>query len=311
MTGWERLCNDISRAKSISLVVHERPDGDALGSAAALFHAFRNKKKIEIVCATSVPDVFAPLLGKVAITNELSRDCRLFILLDCAQWHRTGFEAELAEAQREKCRIIAFDHHPNCSISKHVDGSAHDPEASSTAEIVARCLHELRVPINSKIADALLLGIYTDTGGFRHPNTSSQTLRLASRLISYGASLEKLHQAFESRRTLHKTRLWGEVLSNISINKFGIAVAKIDRSTLEKVGASIEDASGLSNNLSMLHGAKVAMVLIETSKGWKASLRTRKPNIDLRRLVKYFGGRGTHKASGFLATTDLFSGKIN
>ncbi|QQG49611.1 MAG: bifunctional oligoribonuclease/PAP phosphatase NrnA [Candidatus Berkelbacteria bacterium] len=311
MTGWKDVCQEVYRSTSLSIVVHERPDGDALGSAAALFHAFRHRKKVEIVCATTVPEVFLPLLGKVPIGREFSQNKGLVVLLDCAQWHRTGFEDALNKAKLEKRRIIAFDHHSGCSIGKHVDASVHDPGVSSTAELIGRCLHELRVPINGKVADCLLLGIYTDTGGFRHPNTSSETLRMASRLISHGANLELLHQAFESRRTLFKTRLWGEVLSNTLINKLGIAVAKVDRSTLEKVGSSVEDAAGLANNLVMLQGAKVAMVLVEVDKGWKVSLRTRKPNIDLRRLVKYFGGRGTQKASGFLATKELLSGKIN
>lgn len=310
MTEFGPVCTLLKRAESLSLVIHQQPDGDALGSAAALYRSLSPTKSVEIVCATTVPQIFTPLLGSLKIDSHLSSTTKVIVLLDCAQWHRTGFEKGLAEARKAKRKIIAFDHHPNGSINKYVDAAVHRAEASSTAELLYQCLQELRLPLTREIADSLLLGIYTDTGGFRHANTSSKTLRIASRLISSGADLERLHRTFDQHRTLKKMRLWGAVFSGVVINQFGVAVAKIDRQTLERSGASIDDAAGLANNLALLQEARAAVILVETDRGWRTSVRTRHANVDVRRLVKYFGGRGTQKASGFLATNDLVSGKI-
>jgi phosphoesterase RecJ-like protein len=169
----------------------------------------------------------------------------------------------------------------------------------------------LRLPISAEVADCLLLGIYTDTGAFRHANTTSQTLRVASRLIGLGADLEKLHQIFDVPRPVAKAKLWGKIFSEVTVNRLGVAVVKISSRSLTEAGATPEDLAGIANNLALLHEARAALVLVEMDKGWRATLRTRHPGINLRRLAEYFGGRGTQKASGFLATNDLFSGKIN
>jgi len=309
MSPFGPVCPILKRARHLSLVIHQRPDGDAIGSAIALVHAFSaNQTRVEVVCATEIAEIFTRVLGPITTKRIIAPDTDVIVLLDCAQLHRTGVDDQLKTARQQGKTVIAFDHHVQGSISRFVDATVHIAEASSTAEILYDCLTDLRVPITSQIADGLLLGIYTDTGGFRHANTSSKTLKTVSRLISHGANLERLRQLFSQQRTLAKTRLWGAVYSQVSINKFGLAVARIDAATLINSGASPEDAAGLANHLALLREARAALVLIETDKGWKATLRTRHPHIDLRRLARYFGGRGTQKATGFLATRELITG---
>ncbi len=310
MTGSGLVYKVLKRAEAITLVIHQRPDGDALGSAAALFHYFANTKKIEIVCATEAPTIFERVTGKLAIKTKLGSP-DVIILLDCAQWHRTGFESELSAAKKAGATLISFDHHERHNLSEHVTYSIHDASASSTTEILFGFLQELREPLSAKAAQCLLLGVFTDTACFRHPNTTSQTLKVASRLISSGANLDQLHSLFGGHRTLGKTKLWGHAFSTVRITKSGLAIVTILTSLLQETGATLADVAGLANNLALLHEARGAAVMVQTPTGWKATLRTRHADVDLRRLAKYFEGRGMQKATGFFATNDLVSGKIS
>lgn len=307
MTGdGKNVASLVNKAKSISLIIHERPDGDAIGSAWALYHILSGQKNTEVVCTSSIDPIFEKTLGKLPVQRNISSDSDLIILLDCSELHRTGLENEIKSFRRNKKKVIAIDHHAGSSLAKHVDEYLHDCEASSTAELLYECIGTLRAPITSAIANSLLLGIYTDTGGFRHPNTSSKTLKIASRLVSCGAHIEHLATLFGEQRTIPKTKLWGAAFSQVKINRMGIAIIKIDQKMMAEHGATEADVAGLSNNLSLLSGARAALVMIETGHGWRGSLRTRHRNIDLRRLASYFGGRGTKKATGFLTTNDLF-----
>jgi bifunctional oligoribonuclease and PAP phosphatase NrnA len=305
------VCELLKTAQHLTLVVHVRPDGDAIGSAAALYKALHKTKPVEIFCATEVPAIFQRICGPLPLKQVVSDQSDLIVLLDCAEWHRTGCGDRLKHLRKNGAKIISFDHHATSGLGRHVDGMVNDALASSTAEVIYDCFRQLRLPIDAEAAECLLLGIYTDTGAFRHRNTSSRTLRIAGRLISIGADLDRLQRLFEAPRSLVKTRLWGTMFSQVRVNRFGMAVARIDAPTLKQLGATAEDVAGLANNLALLNEARAVLVLLETDKGWRATLRTRHHGVDLRRLAGYFGGRGTQKASGFLATNDLFSSKIN
>ncbi len=311
MTGdGKNVARLVNKAKSISLVIHERPDGDAVGSAWALYHILSEQKNVEVVCVSKIDPIFERTLGKLPIQKNISTDAELIFLLDCSELHRTGLENEIKLARRNHQKIIAVDHHVGRSLGKHVDEYLHDDTASSTAELLFECINTLRAPISSAVANSLLLGIYTDTGGFRHPNTSPRTLKIVSRLVSCGADIEQLTGQFAQQRTLSKTKLWGAAFSLVKINRLGIATVRIHQSMMIEHDATETDVTGLANNLSLLNGAKAALVLVETQQGWRGSLRTRHRGIDLRRLAGYFGGKGTKKATGFLTTKDLFSDRI-
>ncbi len=305
----QQLAALIRGSKHISLVIHQQPDGDAIGSAVAIKRLLSHKYQVEIVSCHPLPEIFTQAVGEVITTESINPETDLIILLDCAQLHRTGLEEELRKLSRS-ITTVGVDHHTHASLGKFVKVYIYDKSASSTTEIIYDCLNELRYPITSEVAQALLLGIFTDTGGFRHANTSEKTLRVAGRLISCGANPEQLHRLFETSRTIVKSRLWGYALSQVKINSLGIASVVIRKSEVSSLGATVADLAGLANNLSQINEAKAAIVLIETIDGWRCSFRTRHPHIDLRRFSKFFGGRGTQKATGFLATKNLFSGKI-
>lgn len=302
------FCQNIQNPPALSLVIHQRPDGDAIGSAAALYHHFSDSKKIEIVSTNSVPAVFEQIVGPLKTVSKPTT--QTIVLLDCAELRRTGLEKELLLARRNGAKIFALDHHKKYNLGRYTDDAVHDPLASSTAEVLFDCFKHFRSSISPRVAQCLLLGIFTDTGGFRHANTTSRTLQVASRLIRLGADLRQLQATFDTHRTIAKTKLWGRALSEVHINPAGMAIAVVTAQALSDASANESDVAGLANTLALLDEARAAAVLVEAPKGWRATLRTRHSDIDLRRLAKFFEGKGLQKATGFFATNRVISGKI-
>lgn len=310
MTVVRRIVELLNGATDITLLIHQHPDGDAIGSSVALYEALTTVgKRPRIVCAQQIAPVFSRIVGRPIVEQKLPDKTDLILLLDCGEAHRTGFGRQLKNPNL-KTKIVVIDHHPKGDLYKLATHYHSDESASATAEIIVDYLRELRQKITAPIATALLLGIYTDTGGFQHANTTSRTLRLASRLISFGGNLNLITETFWRQLSPAKKRLWGKILSEIQISRCQILTAVVSQDHLQIAGATDEDVSGLANYLSLTHEAKAALVLLETETGWRGTLRTRHSGIDLSQLAKFFGGKGQKKAAGFITTKEVFSGKI-
>lgn len=302
------IAGSLRTANSIVLILHQHPDGDAIGSALALVRALP-EKKIKLACVSPVAGVFTEALGPFLVVTALSPSTGLFVVLDCPDLKRTGFTKELTRlAKRHK--VIVIDHHQQGDLANLANDYYHDAGASSTCEMVANIIDELRLPISSGVATALLLGIHTDTGGFQYANTTCNTLKLAARLVRQGADYQRVRSTLEPHRDLKKMRLWGEVLGSVSINSLGIAVARVSKVTLAKTGATETDLAGLAKYLCSIEGTKATLVLVETTEGWRGSLRTQSRTFNVGRLAKLLGGNGGRKVAGFLATEALVSGTL-
>ncbi|MEX1051920.1 MAG: DHH family phosphoesterase [Patescibacteria group bacterium] len=308
MTALAQIAALVESADTIALVLHQKPDGDAIGSAAALCYALP-EKKLSVVCVDTIPEVFLRSVKLPDTDVSINGTPDLVIVLDCSELHRTGVKEQLKKIGRNK--IVVLDHHDGGDLAQvaqhcHVDG-----RYSATGQIVELLLKEMRRPISGPIADALVLAIYCDTGGFTHRNTSKEILTTVSRLVRYGASVDKIHRLFFQEFSPAKRKLWGKTLAGLEINCFGIVIATIKYEDLGKSGATVQDILGLANVIALTHEARAALVLVEQGDSWRGILRTRHSNVDLGRLAKLFGGKGFKKAAGFTATKQLFSDKIN
>lgn len=293
-------------ARSITLVIHKNPDGDAVGSAFALMQLLG--VPVKLVCQHPIPPLFEELLGSIPAQTELPRASDLYIILDCAEANRTGFAVELAAKSKGGKRILVIDHHQRGNLAALSSGYIGQTSYSSTCEIVAEIINELRLPLNSRVATALLLGLVTDTGAFQHPNTTSRTLSLASELIRHGADFEKIRLALGRRRGIASMRVWGKVLSTVSVNAMGLAIARVSRQVLIDAHGTETDITGLAKYLCSLEGTKAALVLVETENGWRGTLRARDKELHVGRLARILGGQGSKKIAGFLATDQSISG---
>lgn len=300
----------LKTSNDITLLVHQNPDGDAVGSAFALKMAMDELgKDVKIVCVQSFPDIFVSVVGKIDVNNSLPAKTDLLILLDCNELHRTGFTKQIKTLSK-KTPIAIIDHHGTGDVAGLAKASNCSESASSTTELIFDCLNELRLKITPEIATAILMGVYTDTGGFQHGNTTSRTLSLSSRLVRYGGDLNLISNTFIQTYSPAKRRLWGKVLSSVKINRMGLVTAIISNQLLKEAGAQTSDVSGLANIIALTNEAKAGLILVETNDGWRGTLRTRHMDIDLGRLAALLGGKGHKKAAGFSTTKRTFSGKI-
>lgn len=309
MSELRRISDLLNQSQDITVLIHQQPDGDAIGSSAALYYALKDTKNIRIVCATALPKIFTDITGPLPVCHTLSHKTDVVIVLDCSELHRTGFRSQLKASRGVP--IVVIDHHQPGDLCKLAHQYYGSDSAAATAYLIEQLLSTMRSNINGEAATALLLGLYTDTGGFKHANTSSNAFTLASRLIRYGANLSQIVTPMSHRLADNQRQLWGKVLSNIQMNRLGIVVASVTQEMLTESNGSPEDLSGLANLLALTHQAKAALVLVETNHGWRGTLRTRYKQVDLGRLARYLGGKGQKKAAGFTATKELLSDIID
>lgn len=287
----------------IVLITHEYPDGDAVGSTLALHHALtRLGKSVVAVCRDRVPIPFQFLPGVTTITHRLAlRPTDLVVTLDCGDARRTGFPDELRLIGGSRGRVINIDHHQQNDLHRIARINLVDYEASSASEVVYALLRTIGTPIDKIVATALLTGIYYDTGGFRHSNTTEYVLTVAADLMRAGGRLRDITRNIANFRSMSALRLWGIALERIRYHaELGIVASVITQTDLARCDAFHEDIAGAVNLINHVPEARVAMICSELVDGSiKASLRTELNDVDVAALANLFGGGGLKKAAGF------------
>ncbi|OYV48215.1 MAG: hypothetical protein B7X06_01775, partial [Verrucomicrobia bacterium 21-51-4] len=196
----------LSALKDQSVVVlgHMRPDGDCIGSQVALTRVLTTLG-INVVAANSdpVPKVLQSFQGDtpVYLPCELTNENRVAVYVDCADPSRVGGELTERFLHVEVC----IDHH--ISNPGYAYRNIIDPAAAATAQLLTGLFIDHDLPIDAVTAEALYLGILTDTGQFRHGATTPMVFDLAAELVKRGASPERVaHELFE-RETLPRLSL--------------------------------------------------------------------------------------------------------
>jgi phosphoesterase RecJ-like protein len=285
------------------LVTHESPDGDALGTTLALAKALKTlNKQVTLICVDEIPQPFKFLPG----IEWFHRDCILgnfdvITVIDCGDLKRTGIPDRIRAFAQGRHQIINIDHHQRNDLHKVATINYVNYESSSAAELTLPLIQRLGVSVDKDIATCLLTGLYNDTGGFKHSNTSPLVLRQAAELMVAGARLRHIRQHVSSYKSIASLKLWGVALSRIIYHeRLGLVVSIITQKDIENCGAVSEDLAGCVNLLNSIPNSNAAILLVELSNGRiKASVRTEKENIDVAALAQLFGGGGIRKAAGF------------
>lgn len=288
---------ELAKASRALVVCHQRPDGDALGSSAAILN-FLDTLGIGGVgfCVDPVPDQYGYLPGVERFTSDpavfADRSFDLLVVCDTGDLKHAGI-AELVAASPRR-QIVVFDHHH--TNERYGDVNVIDPQASSCAEVVYRFLNEVGAEIDGNLATCLLAGIFTDTDSFSNPATSDVALEAASDLLRRGANFQAVTARFVHDKSVGTLRLWGQILSRLKHHdELGIASTAV----FEADGAEAAQIEGIANFLSAFLDAKVVLVLKEVSGGLvKGSFRTVE-DVDVSAVCKALGGGGHRKAAGF------------
>jgi phosphoesterase RecJ-like protein len=199
---------------------------------------------------------------------------------------------------------ICIDHH--VSSRALYDYNLIDTHAAATAEIVYDLLEEQGTDIDAQIAEAVYVGLVTDTGRFQFSNTTPRSHQIAAELLERGVQPNKVSTEIYHSMRLEKLYLENAVMSTtISVKDGRGLIAHLTQAMLEESGALEEETEGLAEKLRSFRGVEVSVFLRETEDGrTKASMRS-KNEYDVAALAGKFGGGGHIRAAGFTSTEPL------
>jgi len=297
------VADEIRAADRFLLTTHENPDGDALGSIVAMKLALEQLGKDAVLYLSgSVPlpheYAFMPLHG-LERTPPGDAAERVVVALDCATERRLGPDLGLLERAP---LVVNVDHHHDNTRFGHV--SLVVPDASSTGEILRDLFQELGVQLTPEIAEALYIGLVTDTGRFQYANTTPKALRLAAELVEAGADVHRVFQDVYENVAFAKIKLLARALERARVFEGGrIIVSDLERSDFDAAGAEEPFAEGIIDFLRAVEGTELVALIREppTQNGptRRVSLRTRAEGIDVSAIARKSGGGGHRQAAGF------------
>jgi phosphoesterase RecJ-like protein len=303
----EAVLEQIRTAESFLLVTHENPDGDALGSLVAMQGVLTalGKDSVMFMAADEFPLPyeyrFFRFDGLISVIPEDLGE-RTVVFLDCG-----NIERNPAHDLRQGGRRINIDHHHDNTRFGTINHVV--PEASSTSEIVWDLMRSLDVTPTQTIADALYVGLVTDTGRFMYENTSPRAHVMAAELIEAGVNVDAIYRRLYEGVPLAKLQLLSRALARVSRYDDGrITIARLTIDDFVETGSEESYQEGIIDHLRAVAGTKVAVLvrdqLAEDRRGSrKVSLRATDGDVDVSVIARAQGGGGHPRAAGF--TTEL------
>lgn len=289
----DNILEEIKNANTIAILVHENPDGDAIGSATAMHLALKQLGKDSDVIIPEYPKEFEFLPGAEDIIKESSVESYdLVLTLDCATVKLLNGCTKYFENAKTK---IAIDHHS--SNTMFADYNYVDQEAPACAQLLLVVFSYFKIEVNKEIGTCILTGIITDTGGFKYEGVTAETFRFVAGLCEKGVKVSKVYQKVFASKTRAKFDLHRIALNRVEFLENGkIAFTYITKKDEEQVGAKNGDYDGIVENGREVEGVEVSVFLRETDKGIKVSLRS-KEYVDVSKIAMIFGGGGHVRAA--------------
>lgn len=286
----------IKEAKTIYISGHERPDGDAIGSAISMYLCCKNLgKDVKVV----MPEYgrrynFLKEL-KETVTSVQEDEYDLLICVD------TSSDEHLAispEDKKKAKKVVVFDHHKNTSTDGNI--KVLNDEAPANCEIMFDFYKKSKFKVDNKMAGYLYLGLLTDTGSFNYKRTTSNTYRIAADLIDLGADFVEICKKMNDTCTEARLKVIAHIANNMETYFNGkVRMCIMTKAELENLCADENDIEGIVNYLRMVEGTEVAIFIREIENGIsKVSIRT-EGRIDGAKIAAEFGGGGHIRASGF------------
>lgn len=303
----------IESARNILITSHVRPDGDAIGSAAALKQAIRAKASgreqnptVEILFLGEVPQVYQfiatepVLLWGRDVTEEQVQAGRLeeydlIIVVDTSAIRQLPGIGEYLQKRQKK--VLVIDHHLSGEGIGHI--RLINTGACAAGELVYGLIRQAGWPLDKTAAAAIMTAIGTDTGWFRFENASAKAFRIAAELIESGIAADDIYQQIYLSDPPERLRLLGMVLETLEILCGGrLALIHITRDMLNRSGAKRSHIENIVNAPQQI-GSVIAVALLveEEDGGTRCSLRS-KTLVDVNAVARQFGGGGHARAAG-------------
>jgi phosphoesterase RecJ-like protein len=305
----ERVLNELREADKFILVTHENPDGDALGSLVAMNEILGRlgKDSLMFMAADEFPLPyeyrFFLLDGLVSVAPD-DIDDRTVVFLDCGNIDRNP--ADLLK--RDDAHILNIDHHHDNTCFGTVDHVV--PEASCTAEIVWDLMRGLGVEPSITIAEALYVGLVTDTGRFMYENTGTRAHVMAAELIEAGVDVHEMYRRLYEGIPYGKLELLARGLANVERHDGGrLTITRLSAADYAETGGAENFSEGVVDHLRSVEGTAVAALVRDLlgpgQEGRrKVSLRATDERVDVSKIARAQGGGGHRQAAGFGTTME-------
>ena len=301
----EKIKEYIEKYDTIIIHGHIRPDGDCIGTQYGLYYLLKDNYPHKKVYITGETSEFISFIGRPALVDEaLFQDARS-ICVDCATSDRlSDTRVNLAK------EYIKIDHH--IPVDDYGNYQYVDITAPACSQIITELymLYRNEWELSKEAAQALYVGITTDTGRFKFDSVNSRTFHAAAVLLDAGVDLGYIDNKL-SVESLNTLKLKGHILSNFKMTDHGFAYAKLTRKEVESFGVSYEDAAAQVSTISTIEDCPVWALFLEYSEEEiRVRLRSRGPVINL--LAEQYHGGGHAKASGAtLYNWDELEGFVN
>ncbi len=308
---------DVKKAKSVLLHCHPSSDPDSVGSALAMKYVLEGMgKDVTIIQGDSeLPAAFLHFPGATEIVKknffEINlKDFDLFIIQD------SGSKEMISRVKPIrfplKIKSIVIDHH--ASNRGYGDINLIVNTYPATCQILFELFHTWKVKITENIAKNLFIGMYTDTGGFKYPGTSTQTFNIAAELVKIIPDFPELISEMENSNEPADLRFQGLALDSIQTFLDGkLALSIIPLASLHERNIPLENVHGdlISPILKTVTEWYITGILVETEPNIiKMSFRSKNSNIyNVSKLAVALGGGGHKAAAGAILNMSIEDAK--
>lgn len=293
----------IESSKSIGLLAHENPDGDAIGSLIAFYLILRDMNKDVEVIASKIPERFKYLEDIDKIVDNSQKNFDLVIVLDCASKKRIG---QIDNIVDRASQVIVIDHHVSNTL--YGDINYIEGNTSSCAQVLYYLFKEWKWNINKECGKALMTGVLTDTSGFKNDNVDKNTYLMAAEMLDVGIDIYNLQREVLTIVTKPQLELKRIALDRLEFFDNGkIAFSYITKKDMDSVGAMVGDHEGLVEIGRDIIGVEVSIFMRE-DEGFKISLRSN-GSVKVNEIAEFFDGGGHEMAAGLNIDKNLEDAK--
>jgi bifunctional oligoribonuclease and PAP phosphatase NrnA len=304
---YRRILDCLGACRRVLITTHARPDGDALGTAAAMALGLRQKRiESDTLLFDRIPPKYAFLFKENALSHHdveagwpepYSLDAYdALLVVDTGTWSQLpGLREHINGWQKPR---LVLDHH--LTQEDWADVKLVETDAAAAGEIAARLLACWKVPMDRSIATALFVAIASDTGWFQFSNTRPATLRLAADLMEAGVDTDTIYQHLYQNEHAERLALQTRAQDSLELLENGrLAVMRVHKTDFEQTGAKPQDTENLINIPLQIRTVEVSILMIEPQDDSpiRVSLRS-KGHVDVARFAEQFGGGGHARAAG-------------
>lgn len=295
------LIERIHAGKRFVIASHQRPDGDAIGSAMSMALALRAIGKEAIVVTDAIPPVFLqpfPDVESMRITPEVTDTFDAALIMECSELARTGVKG------LDRSPVMNIDHHPGNTGYGVVNWV--DEAAAACGEMAFSLIEALGAPLSKEVATHIYLAVLTDTGSFHFSHLTPRTYEIAKRCVEAGADPQWIARTHYDSNSLARVRIFGAVMNGMVIVDEGrVALLSITRQTMTDLGGTNDDLEGLINFPLTVKDIEAVAFFKEIGDGdWRVSLRS-KGAVDVGAIARWLGGGGHTNAAGCSITGAL------